>query len=331
MLQRLKWACRIVVFAMLALVAPRAFAQSTNAGWGSTPYDNASGSGVTFRVWAPNATAVHVPGEFNSWSTTAAPLAKEMSNGAWTGVWSVDVPGAAAGQQYKYLPRQRLLHLLETRPPRPHGRQRQRRHRRQRHHLRSERLQLERRQLHHPRPLQPRHLRNARRRFPGSPLRQRPPRPLHRRRYPTASLTSNHHSASAASNSSPSPNFPASPIGATTPPIHYAADNNAYGGPDGLKTFVRAAHPTPASPFFLTSSTTTTAPPTSISGTSTATPDSAATAAAFISIRTTAFAALLTAPVRTTAASPSATTSGRISASGSTNTTSMASAGTRPG
>jgi 1,4-alpha-glucan branching enzyme len=79
-----------------------AVAQSSRAGWGSVPYHEAAGTGVTFRVWAPNATSVYVPGQFNGWSTTATPLAKELTNGIWTGVWSADVPSAATGQQYKY-------------------------------------------------------------------------------------------------------------------------------------------------------------------------------------------------------------------------------------
>lgn len=83
----------------LALAAP---GQSTRPGWGSTPYDDARGSGVTFRVWAPNASSVYVPGSFNSWDTSATPLEKEITNSVWSGVWSADVPAAAAGDQYKY-------------------------------------------------------------------------------------------------------------------------------------------------------------------------------------------------------------------------------------
>jgi 1,4-alpha-glucan branching enzyme len=83
-------------------MAGAATAQSTRPGWGSTPYHDSGGTGVTFRVWAPNATTVFVPGAFNSWSTTATPLAKELTNGTWEGVWSADVSTAAAGEQYKY-------------------------------------------------------------------------------------------------------------------------------------------------------------------------------------------------------------------------------------
>ena len=68
---------------------------STRAGWGATPYSG----GVTFRVWAPNASSVRVAGSFNGFSTTANPLVAEPGG---TGIWSVDVPGASDGQQYKY-------------------------------------------------------------------------------------------------------------------------------------------------------------------------------------------------------------------------------------
>jgi 1,4-alpha-glucan branching enzyme len=53
--------------------------------------------GATFRVWAPNAEQVTVTGEFNGWSDTASPLQPEGN-----GVWSGEIHGAAAGQQYKY-------------------------------------------------------------------------------------------------------------------------------------------------------------------------------------------------------------------------------------
>ena len=99
------WRGRIgrVALALVALaMSARAHAQSSRPGWGSTPYHDASGTGVTFRVWAPNATSVYVPGQFNNWSTTATPLKKELTNGVPDGVWSADVAGAVAGQQYKY-------------------------------------------------------------------------------------------------------------------------------------------------------------------------------------------------------------------------------------
>ena len=96
--------CFILMFAAFAAVtiAATAEAQSTRPGWGSTPYYDALGTGVTFRVWAPNAMSIYVPGTFNSWSTTATPLVQEQTNGAVDGVWSADVAGVTNLSQYKY-------------------------------------------------------------------------------------------------------------------------------------------------------------------------------------------------------------------------------------
>jgi 1,4-alpha-glucan branching enzyme len=66
---------------------------------GSTPYADSSGTGVTFRVWAPDATSVTVAGTFNSWSSTAHPLTQEGT----THIWSRDVSTARANDQYKYV------------------------------------------------------------------------------------------------------------------------------------------------------------------------------------------------------------------------------------
>jgi 1,4-alpha-glucan branching enzyme len=65
---------------------------------GAIPYADALGTGVTFRVWAPNATNVAVPGQFNGWTTTANYLVKE----AGTEVWSADISTARNGHEYKY-------------------------------------------------------------------------------------------------------------------------------------------------------------------------------------------------------------------------------------
>jgi 1,4-alpha-glucan branching enzyme len=66
---------------------------STQQGMGAIPY----GGGVAFRVWAKFAGAVFVAGDFNGWSTSANPLAPEGN-----GYWSIDIPEARTGQQYKY-------------------------------------------------------------------------------------------------------------------------------------------------------------------------------------------------------------------------------------
>ncbi|MGC4046872.1 MAG: alpha-amylase family glycosyl hydrolase [Armatimonas sp.] len=54
--------------------------------------------GVGFRVWAPNATAVSVIGDFNNWQSNKNPMASEEN-----GNWYVEVPSAKPGQGYKYL------------------------------------------------------------------------------------------------------------------------------------------------------------------------------------------------------------------------------------
>jgi 1,4-alpha-glucan branching enzyme len=69
---------------------------------GSAASDNASATtyntaGTTFRVWAPDASAVHAWGTWNSFSTNATPLYSEGN-----GNWSADVTGALNGQQYQY-------------------------------------------------------------------------------------------------------------------------------------------------------------------------------------------------------------------------------------
>jgi len=43
-----------------------------------------------------------VPGQFNNWSTTATGLTQELTNGVGSGVWSADVTAALVGQEYKY-------------------------------------------------------------------------------------------------------------------------------------------------------------------------------------------------------------------------------------
>jgi len=71
-------------------------AQSSRPGMGATPYADAGGTGVTFRVWAPHATNLSVRGSFNGWAATA------MVEEGDSDLWSVDVPGAGHGNEYKY-------------------------------------------------------------------------------------------------------------------------------------------------------------------------------------------------------------------------------------
>ncbi len=55
-------------------------------------------SGVSFAVWAPNARAVRVVGDFNSWDGQSHAMRSLGS----AGVWELFVPGLHAGTSYKY-------------------------------------------------------------------------------------------------------------------------------------------------------------------------------------------------------------------------------------
>ncbi len=65
---------------------------------GANPRHHAGVDGVLFAVWAPNARAVSVVGDFNHWNPQAHPLRRH----AGFGVWEVFIPGVQAGQHYKY-------------------------------------------------------------------------------------------------------------------------------------------------------------------------------------------------------------------------------------
>jgi len=60
---------------------------------GAIPLDDST----HFRVWAPNATGVSVVGEFNNWDAEAHPLKKEED-----GLWAVEIEGAVVGDQYQF-------------------------------------------------------------------------------------------------------------------------------------------------------------------------------------------------------------------------------------
>lgn len=75
----------------MSFAAPGASAPGDVAALGATV---APGGGVVFRVWAPNAKNVSVEGDF-----TGSPAAMTNVGG---GIWQATVPGAAAGNTYKY-------------------------------------------------------------------------------------------------------------------------------------------------------------------------------------------------------------------------------------
>jgi 1,4-alpha-glucan branching enzyme len=69
--------------------------------------------GFYFAVWAPNAEAVSVIGDFNDWDPAAAALQPRASSGIWEGV----VPKAKKGQVYKYAVTTRDGRQLEKADP----------------------------------------------------------------------------------------------------------------------------------------------------------------------------------------------------------------------
>ncbi len=67
---------------------------ATHAGMGAILHEG----GVAFRVWAPNAKAVSVTGDFNGWSDEAHPMSQEGD-----GYWYADIAEAQIGHEYRYL------------------------------------------------------------------------------------------------------------------------------------------------------------------------------------------------------------------------------------
>jgi 1,4-alpha-glucan branching enzyme len=65
---------------------------------GAHPCVHGGVAGTQFSVWAPNARAVSVLGDFNGWSRGATPLAARESSGIWEGF----VAGVGRGAIYKY-------------------------------------------------------------------------------------------------------------------------------------------------------------------------------------------------------------------------------------
>ncbi|HPB69220.1 MAG TPA: hypothetical protein PKU74_09990, partial [Candidatus Omnitrophota bacterium] len=55
--------------------------------------------GTFFSVWAPNAKAVSVIGDFNGWDRNAHPLSPRWDS---SGIWEGFIPGVGRGQIYKY-------------------------------------------------------------------------------------------------------------------------------------------------------------------------------------------------------------------------------------
>jgi 1,4-alpha-glucan branching enzyme len=66
---------------------------------GAHPITLEGEAGVYFAVWAPNALAVHVVGDFNHWAPGQHPLHKNPNH---LGIWEGFIPQIGTGQHYKY-------------------------------------------------------------------------------------------------------------------------------------------------------------------------------------------------------------------------------------
>ena len=66
---------------------------------GAHPAEVNGEKGTWFTVWAPNAVAIYVIGEFNCWKENASPMKKIAD----MGIFELFIPGAEVGQMYKYL------------------------------------------------------------------------------------------------------------------------------------------------------------------------------------------------------------------------------------
>ena len=67
--------------------------------FGNHQIDVLDTKGTYFAVWAPNATAVFVTGNFNDWSKTSHPLKVRLDS---SGIWEGFIPGVLKGEVYKY-------------------------------------------------------------------------------------------------------------------------------------------------------------------------------------------------------------------------------------
>ncbi len=67
--------------------------------FGSHPFSVLQKEGYYFAVWAPNATAVSVIGDFNNWDNNAHPLFVRLDK---SGIWEGFIPHIYSGQSYKY-------------------------------------------------------------------------------------------------------------------------------------------------------------------------------------------------------------------------------------
>ena len=90
------------------------FREGTHAGLHRILGCRFTADGARFAVWAPDATAVSVIGDFNGWQAAAHPASPR---GDSSGLWQVEVPGVRQGERYKFAIRTRSGDWLEKADP----------------------------------------------------------------------------------------------------------------------------------------------------------------------------------------------------------------------
>jgi len=96
-LRRHRWIPAVLSLALAPSLCAGRDAQPLGAVVEKTPGGRVKG--VTFRVWAPNAESVSVVGAFNNWNARRDAMRKENASG----VWSLEVRAAKPGDEYLYL------------------------------------------------------------------------------------------------------------------------------------------------------------------------------------------------------------------------------------
>jgi len=79
---------------------------------GAHPVREGAVKGVRFAVWAPNAEAITVIGDFNRWNRASHPMQHRDS-----GVWELFIPALGPGTHYKYCVRSRTGEVQEKADP----------------------------------------------------------------------------------------------------------------------------------------------------------------------------------------------------------------------
>ncbi|MEH6385560.1 MAG: 1,4-alpha-glucan branching protein GlgB [Colwellia sp.] len=59
-------------------------------------------SGVSFAVWAPNASHISLIGDFNHWDQRSHPMQNITIDNVTSGYWNIFIPQASVGQHYKF-------------------------------------------------------------------------------------------------------------------------------------------------------------------------------------------------------------------------------------